>query len=211
MGAPGRLTDRDDPSARDIGGQLSLRIFACLKPVIAAVNGPAVGIGATMLLPMDVRIAAANARFGFVFARRGVVPEAASSWFLPRIVGMSTALDWCYSGELVPAEAARAAGLVSTVCDDGDALISEAIRTARRYYTHSSAVSVALTRQMMWRLSAESTPWTAHAIDSRLMVERGASADARQGIASFLDRRPASFPECVSADMPPTYPWWRDD
>jgi enoyl-CoA hydratase/carnithine racemase len=182
-----------------------LRIFNCRKPVIAAVNGPAVGIGVTMLLPMDVRIASTDARFGFVFSQRGIVPEAASSWFLPRIVGIAQALDWCYSGRVFGADEALKGGLVSRVVAPG-ALIETARAIARSYCERTSAVSVAVIRQMLWRMLGAAHPMEAHRIDSRAMFHRGRGADVKEGIASFLEKRQPRFIDTVSADMP-ELPW----
>ncbi|MDB5679812.1 crotonase/enoyl-CoA hydratase family protein [Sphingomonas bacterium] len=198
--------DYDHPGVRDGGGMLSLRIFQCLKPVIGAINGAAVGIGATMTLPMDFRLAVDTARFGFVFAKRGIVPEAASSWFLPRLVGISTALDWCYSGRLVSAVEAREAGLVRSVHAPGY-LIHAARDLAQQLTAQSAPVSVALTRQMLWRMMGAPSPIDAHRLDSRLVWSRGSSADAREGIASFLEKRAADYPDKVSADLPHFSPW----
>ena len=208
--AQGRHEDAAHVSNRDGGGRVTLRIFRSLKPVIAAVNGPAVGIGATMLLAMDIRLASTTARFGFVFARRGIVPEAASSWFLPRIVGMSQALEWCFTGRVFPAEEALSAGLVRSV-HAPDALLAAAYALAREIADNTAPVSVALTRQMMWRLSAQDDPMAAHRVDSRAIFSRGASPDAAEGVESFLEKRPALFPGKVSADMPAFYPWWEEE
>ena len=194
---------------RDGGGLVALRIYDLRKPVIAAINGPAVGFGATMTLPMDIRIAAATARLGFVFARRGVVPEACSTWFLPRLVGMQRAAEWVYTGRVFSAEEALAGGLVSRVVP-ADALIPTAQALAREIADNTSAVSVALARQMMWKLLGADHPMEGHRLDSRGMDWTGRSADAREGIASFLEKRPPSFPLTVSRDMPPFYPWWTE-
>lgn len=196
-------------AARDGGGRLTLRIFRCLKPVIAAINGPAVGIGATMTLPMDIRLASRDARFGFVFVRRGIVPEAASSWFLPRIVGVSQALEWCYSGRVFPAAEAVEGGLVKALYEP-EALLPAARALARDFVENSAPVSIALTRQMMWRGLGMSDPMDAHRIDSRAILSRGHSADAGEGVASFLEKRPSAFPDRVSADMPDFFPWWNE-
>jgi enoyl-CoA hydratase/carnithine racemase len=204
--ADGRV-DYSDPNARDGGGQVTLRIFKCLKPVIAAVNGPAVGIGVTMQLAMDIRIASEDAKFGFVFSQRGIVPEAASSWFLPRIVGISQALEWCFTGRVFPAQEALAGRLVSKVVP-ADELLPAARNLAREIATKTSAVSVALIRQMMWRLSAADDPMEAHKVDSRGIYARGRSSDVREGVMSFLEKRPAQFKDKVSSDMPDFFPWW---
>jgi enoyl-CoA hydratase/carnithine racemase len=193
--------DYSNDLVRDGGGRVTLRIFECLKPVIAAVNGPAVGIGVTMQLPMDIRIASTDARFGFVFSRRGIVPEAASSWFLPRLVGIAQALDWCYSGRVFGAQEALAGKLVSRVVAP-DELIPAARALARSYIDGTAPVSVALIRQMMWRMLGAGHPMEAHRLDSRAMFHRGRSADVKEGIASFLEKRPARFSEIVSRDLP---------
>jgi enoyl-CoA hydratase/carnithine racemase len=192
---------------RDGGGRVSLRIFDSLKPVIAAINGPAVGIGATMLLPMDIRIASTGARIGFVFTRRGITPEAASSWFLPRLVGVSTALEWCYSGRIFDAPEAKERGLVRSL-HEPDALLAAARALASELTQHSAPVSVALTRQMMWRMMGADHPMAAHEVDSRSIQSRGTSADSREGVGAFLEKREATFPDRVSADLPAFFPWW---
>lgn len=192
---------------RDGGGRVALRIFESLKPVIAAVNGAAVGVGATMQLPMDIRLAAEGARFGFVFARRGIVPEACSSWFLPRTVGISTALEWCLSGRLIPAAEAKERGLVRSV-HPPEALMDAARAIAREIADNAAPVSAALTRQMLWRMLGADHPMEAHKIDSRAIYARGASADAREGVMAFLEKRPAQFPDRVSSGMPDVFPWW---
>ena len=196
-------------SNRDMGGILALRLYNCLKPVIAAVNGPAVGIGATMTLPMDIRLASDSARFGFVFARRGIVPEAASSWFLPRLVGMGQAMEWCCTGRVFDAEEARAGGLVRSVHAAG-ALLDAAHALAREIADNTAPVSIALTRQMMWRMAGAEHPMQAHRIDSRAIAGRSSSADAAEGVASFMEKRPPAFPNRVSRDMPGFFPWWRE-
>jgi enoyl-CoA hydratase/carnithine racemase len=201
--------DYSKESARDGGGKLTLRIFKCLKPVIAAINGPAVGIGATMTLPMDIRLASDAARIGFVFARRGIVPEAASSFFLPRIVGISQALEWCYSGRVFGAEEARAGGLVKAVHATGE-LLPAARAMAREIIDNTAPVSIALIRQMMWRGLGFSHPMEAHRIDSRAILSRGRSADVAEGVSSFLEKRTPHFPDRVSSDMPGYYPWWEE-
>jgi len=202
---PDGKPDLSHENARDGGGRITLRIFNCKKPVIAAVNGPAVGIGATMLLPMDVRIASTEARFGFVFSQRGIVPEAASSWFLPRIVGISQALAWCYSGRVFGAEEALGGRLVSRVVPP-DELITTARALAHSFIDDTAPVSVALIRQMMWRMLAAGHPMEAHRIDSRAMYHRGRSADVKEGIASFLEKRPPRFTDTISAQWP-ELPW----
>jgi enoyl-CoA hydratase/carnithine racemase len=198
-----------DGDPRDSGGRVTLRIFDLKKPIIAAVNGPAVGIGATVQLPMDIRIAADDARFGFVFARRGIVPEAASSWFLPRVVGISQALDWALSGRVFPAQEALAGGLVKSLHPAAD-LLPAARAVARDIAANTSAVSVALIRQMMWKMLGEDHPMAAHRIDSRAVAWTGRHADAKEGVTSFLEKRPARFTLKPSQDMPEFYPWWDD-
>ena len=178
-----------------------------LDTVDTFVDGAAVGIGATMTLPMDARLASETARYGFVFARRGIVPEAASSWFLPRIVGISQALEWCYTGRIFDAEEAKAGGLVRSVHAPSD-LLPAAQALAREIADNTSAISVAMTRAMMWRLMSADHPMEAHKIDSRAIYRLSRGADAKEGIASFLEKRPAAYPGKVSADMPDFYPWW---
>jgi enoyl-CoA hydratase/carnithine racemase len=200
----------DSPAAhRDGGGLVTLRIFELKKPVIAAINGPAVGFGITLTLPMDVRLASSTAKIGFVFARRGVVPEACSTWFLPRLVGMAQAAEWTYTGRVFSAEEARAGGLVSRVLAP-DALLPAARALAREIAEHTSAVSVALVRQMLWRMCGADHPRAAHRIDSLGMWYTGRSADAHEGITSFLEKRPPRFSGRPSKDMPPFFPWWTD-
>ena len=198
-----------DSEHRDGGGLVSLRIYDLKKPVIAAINGPAVGFGITMTLPMDIRIASSAARIGFVFARRGVVPEACSTWFLPRLVGMQRAAEWVYTGRVFDAAEALAGGLVSQVVAP-EALLLTAQALAREIADHTSGVSVALARQMMWKLLGADHPMEGHRLDSRGMDWTGRSADAREGIASFLEKRPPRFPLTPSRDMPPYYPWWTE-
>ncbi len=201
--------DYDHEGVRDSGGRLALRIFACKKPVIGAINGAAVGIGATMQLPMDFRLASESARFGFVFARRGIVPEAASSWFLPRLVGIGQALDWCYSGRVFDAAEALRGGLIRSVHAPGD-LLPAARALAHALTADSAPVSIALTRAMMWRMMAAPHPIEAHRLDSRLVWSRGGSADAREGVSSFLEKRPAHYPDSVANDLPHFSPWLDD-
>jgi enoyl-CoA hydratase/carnithine racemase len=194
---------------RDGGGRVTLRIFDSLKPVIAAVNGAAVGVGATMLLAMDIRLAADTAKFGFVFARRGITPEACSSWFLPRLVGMPTALDWCYSGRVFDAAEARERGLVSAL-HAPDALLAAARALAHSFIDSSAPVSMAMVRRLMWRGLTLSHPMEAHRADSRALRARGASADAQEGIGAFLEKRDAQFPDRVSAGLPEAWPDWTE-
>jgi enoyl-CoA hydratase/carnithine racemase len=196
-----------DERVRDSGGRLTLRIFQCKKPVIGAINGAAVGIGATMQLPMDFRLASDTARFGFVFARRGIVPEAASSWFLPRLVGMSQALEWCMTGRVFNADEALKGGLVRSVHAPTE-LIEAARALAREIADNTAPVSIALTRAMLWRLSAAEHPMAAHEIDSRAIYRRSRSGDAKEGISSFLEKRSPVYPDKVSTDLPDFFPWW---
>jgi len=212
LGAGGKTFDRA-PGAkadehRDGGGRVTLRIFDLKKPVIAAINGPAVGFGITLTLPMDVRIASSAARVGFVFARRGVVPEACSTWFLPRLVGISQAAEWAMTGRVFSAEEALAGRLVSRVVAP-EALLPTAHQLAREIADNTSAVSVALIRQMLWKLLGADHPREAHRLDSLGMFWMGRSPDAREGIEAFIEKRPARFALRPSADMPPFYPWWR--
>ena len=196
-----------DERVRDSGGRLTLRIFQCKKPVVGAINGAAVGIGATMQLPMDFRLASDTARFGFVFARRGIVPEAASSWFLPRLVGMQQALEWCMTGRVFNAAEALQGGLVRSIHAPAD-LMDAARALAREIADNTAPVSIALTRAMLWRLSAAEHPMAAHQIDSRAIYRRSRSGDAKEGISSFLEKRAPVYPDKVSADMPDFFPWW---
>jgi enoyl-CoA hydratase/carnithine racemase len=192
---------------RDGGGRVTLRLFDLKKPVIAAINGPAVGFGVTMTLAMDVRLASTTARFGFVFSRRGVVPEACSTWFLPRIVGIAQAAEWVYTGRVFDANEALRGRLVSRVLDP-EALLPAAHALAREIADNTSAVSVALSRQMMWKLLGADHPMAAHRLDSQGMFWTGRSADAYEGVTSFVEKRPAKFTLKPSTDMPPFYPWW---
>jgi enoyl-CoA hydratase/carnithine racemase len=194
---------------RDGGGLVSLKIYSLKKPVIAAINGAAVGVGITMTLPMDVRIMAEGAKVGFVFARRGIVPEAASSWFLPRLVGIERAAEWVYTGRVFDAAEAHAAGLVSRVLP-ADQVLTAARALAREIADNTSAVSVALARQLMWRMMGASSPLDAHRIDSKSIFFMGRSADAYEGVSAFLEKRPAKFSMRPSSDMPPFYPWWKE-
>ncbi|WP_066608575.1 crotonase/enoyl-CoA hydratase family protein [Sphingobium cupriresistens] len=208
VGADGSI-DWSHPDVRDTGGLVSLRIFNSLKPVIAAINGPAVGVGITMTLPMDIRIAAEGAKIGFVFARRGIVPEAASSWFLPRLVGISKAMEWCATGRVMLADEAQAGGLLRSV-HAPDTLLDVARGIAREIADNTAPVSVSLTRQMLWRGLGFSHPMEAHRIDSRAVYGRGRSADASEGVTSFLEKRTPVYPDSVSQDMPGFYPWWEE-
>jgi enoyl-CoA hydratase/carnithine racemase len=204
-----RNSPEADGEHRDGGGLVALRIYDMKKPAIAAINGPAVGFGITMTLPMDIRIASSSARMGFVFSRRGVVPEACSTWFLPRLVGMQRAAEWVYTGRVFGADEALAGGLVSRVVPP-DALMETALALAREIADNTSAISVALSRQMMWKLLGADHPMEGHRLDSRGMAWTGRSADAREGIAAFLEKRPPRFPLKPSQDMPPFYPWWSE-
>ena len=201
------VDDLSDPRVRDGGGKLTLRLFQSMKPLISACNGAAVGVGATMQLPMDIRLASDTARFGFVFARRGIVPEACSSWFLPKIVGINQALEWCMTGRIFDAQEALRGGLVRSVHPQGE-LIDAARGIAREIADNTSAVSVAMTRAMLWRLPSGDHPMEAHKVDSRAIYRLSKGADAKEGVQSFLEKRPAVFPATVSADMPDFYPWW---
>lgn len=198
----------DAPSSRarrDEGGRVTLRIFRCLKPLIAAVNGPAVGVGVTSILPMDIRLASRAARFGFVFSRRGVVPEACSSWFLPRVVGINRAMEWVATGRVFDAQEALAGGLVSEVLEP-EALLPRAREIAREIAENTSPVSVALARQMMWQMLGAAHPMEAHRLDSAAMDYMGARGDSREGVMSFLEKRRPDFPLRVSTDLPSELP-----
>jgi enoyl-CoA hydratase/carnithine racemase len=188
---------------------VSLRLFESTKPVIAAFNGPAVGVGVTMTLPADVRLASTAARFGFVFARRGIVLEAASSWFLPRVVGISRAMEWAATGRVFGADEALAGGLVRSVHEPDD-LLPAAYALAAEIVDNAAPVSVALTRQLLWRMLGADHPMAAHQVDSRAMLARGRSDDAKEGVGAFLEKRAARFPDRVSTGMPDFYPWWPD-
>jgi enoyl-CoA hydratase/carnithine racemase len=206
---PLRAANRQDSGVqRDGGGMVTLRIFDSLKPVIAAVNGPAVGIGVTMQLAMDFRMASTTARYGFVFARRGINPEAASSWFLPRLVGIQTALEWCYTGRVFPAQEAHEKGLVRSLHEPDD-LLPAARALAREIADNTAPVSVAITRQMIWRMAGADHPMEAHKADSRGIQARGRSADAREGVTSFLEKRQPAYPNKVSSDLPDIWPNWK--
>lgn len=194
---------------RDGGGLVSLRIFDCTKPVIAAINGPAVGVGITMTLPMDIRLVSESAKIGFVFARRGILPEACSSWFLPRLVGISQAAEWCYSGRVFGPQEAKDGRLVRSIHAPDD-LLPAARAIAKEIVDNTAPVSIALTRQMLWRLLGADHPMDAHRVDSRGIAERGRSADAREGVTSFLEKRPPAFPVKVSDGLPDIFPDWEN-
>ncbi|MDA0978125.1 MAG: crotonase/enoyl-CoA hydratase family protein [Proteobacteria bacterium] len=194
---------------RDGGGLLTLRIYECMKPIIAACNGPAVGVGATMQCAMDVRLASEKARYGFVFTKRGIVPEACSSWFLPRIVGINTALEWAYSGRIFDAPEALDRGFVRSVHAEDD-LLPAARALAKEFAEGNSAISVAMVRHMFWKMLGADHPMEAHKIDSRGVYYTGKSADGHEGVQSFLEKRPAEFPGKVSEDMPEFFPWWEE-
>ncbi len=194
---------------RDGGGTVSLRIFDSKKPVIGAINGAAVGVGVTMTLPMDIRLASTAAKFGFVFSRRGIVPEAASSWYLPRLVGISQAMEWVASGEVFPAEEAMAGGLIRSVYEPDD-LLPAAYALARTLTESSSAVSIAVARKMMWRMLGADHPMAAHKVDSRGILERGRSEDVKEGITSFFEKRAPQFPDKVSDGLGTIFSDWDD-
>ena len=194
---------------RDGGGTVSLRIYESKKPVIGAINGAAVGVGVTMTLPMDIRLASTSSKFGFVFSRRGIVPEAASSWFLPRLVGISQAMEWVASGEVFPAEDALAGGLVRSVHEPDD-LLPAAYALARRLTESSSPVSIAVARKMMWRMLGADHPMEAHKVDSRGILERGRSEDVKEGINSFFEKRAPQFPDKVSDGLGTIFSDWED-
>ena len=192
----------------DGGGVLTLRLFDCLKPIISACNGPAVGVGATMQCAMDIRLASEHARYGFVFSKRGVVPEACSSWFLPRAVGISTALEWAFSGRVFDATEALEKGFVRSIHNAGD-LLPAARLLAREFADQTSSISVAMIRQMLWKMLGADHPMEAHKVDSRGIFYTGKSADAIEGVESFLEKRAPEFPDKVSTDMPDFFPWWQ--
>jgi enoyl-CoA hydratase/carnithine racemase len=210
LGAGGETFDArargvEEDTPRDTGGIVSLRIFDSRKPVIAAINGPAVGVGVTMTLPMDVRLVADGAKLGFVFARRGIVPEAASSWFLPRVVGISQAMEWCATGRVFDAQEALAGGLVRSV-HAPDELLGAARALAAEIAENTAPVSVALTRRLLWTMLGAAHPMEAHRADSRAMFSRGQSADAREGVTAFLEKRDAQFSDRVSEGLPDVFP-----
>ena len=196
----------DSEFMRDAGGILNLKIYNSLKPVIAACNGDAVGIGATMQLPADIRIASKNSRFGFVFAKRGIVPDGCASWFLPKIIGIPMALELCYSGKIINSTEANRIGLVNYLVEEDD-LIVKAIKISNMLCDSTAPISVAMTRHMLWSLSAEDNPENAHIIESKLINSRGASDDAKEGVMSFLEKRSANFKNKISSDLPNDFPW----
>ncbi len=204
-----RKRDTAGAAGRDNGGRFTLRVFQSTKPVIAAINGPAVGVGATMTLPMDVRLAADDARMGFVFARRGIIPEACSSWFLPRVVGISRAMEWVATGRVFSAQEGLEGGLIRSL-HPKEELLGAAHALAREIADNTAPVSVALARQLMWRMLGAEHPMVAHRADSRGMVARGQSADAVEGVTSFLEKRSAHFPDRVSDGLPEIMPWWSE-
>jgi enoyl-CoA hydratase/carnithine racemase len=206
-GGEGKAARTREGVQRDGGGLLTLRIYDSLKPVIAAVNGPAVGVGVTMQLAMDIRLASTEARFGLVFARRGLNPEAASSWFLPKLVGVQTALEWCYTGRVFPAQEAFDKGLVRSLHAPDD-LLPAARALAREIADNTAPVSIALTRQLIWRNAGASHPMDAHMSDSRGIQARGKMGDAKEGVVSFLEKRPANYPDKVSSDLPDIWDHW---
>lgn len=194
---------------RDGGGLVSLRIFNSKKPVIGVINGPAVGVGVTMTLPMDFRLASDTAKFGFVFAKRGIVPEACSSYFLPRLVGISQATEWVYTGRVFGADEALSGGLIRSV-HSGDDLMKAAREIAREIADNTAPVSVAMSRRMLWQMLGASHPMEAHRADSRGIMERGRSADSKEGVVSFLEKRPAVYPDKVSDGLPDIFPQWQE-
>ena len=198
-----------DDFRRDSGGILTLRMYKFLKPIIFACNGPAVGIGASMQLPGDIRIASEDARFGFVFNNRGIVPDACSSWFLPKIVGISKALDLTFSGRIIESQEALDISLISSI-HKPENLMADAINIAQELVKKSAPISIAITRQMLWRSFGQSDPYDAHIIESKAMDSRGASDDAKEGVNSFLEKRSANFVNKINSDMPNFFPWWED-
>jgi enoyl-CoA hydratase/carnithine racemase len=202
----GTRGERFDPDEQGRGGPIVLRIHRCNKPVIGAINGPAVGVGASMILPMDARLASTDARFGYVFTRRGLIPDGVSGWFLPRLVGMGAAAEWCYSGRLFDADEAQRAGLVRAV-HAPDELLEAAHALAHDMTDHSSPVAVAVTRRLLWHLQSERDPVTAYDVESALSNWLGRQPDAAEGIAAFLEKRPPDFPLQVSRDLPPFPPF----
>ncbi|WOJ95981.1 crotonase/enoyl-CoA hydratase family protein [Congregibacter brevis] len=202
-------TDYSHESVRDGGGFITLRLYQCKKPVIAAINGACVGAGASMIVAMDIRLASEKAKFGYVFARRGIVPESASAWFLPQIVGRAQALEWCMTGRVFTAGEALAGGLVRSI-HPADELLQAARELAMEIIENTAPVSVALTRHMLWRLPSADHPMAAHQIDSRGVFSRSKSTDAAEGVSSFLEKRAPQYPNAVSTDMPDFFPWWEE-
>jgi enoyl-CoA hydratase/carnithine racemase len=196
----------DGPVPRDTGGELVLRIFRSLKPVIAAINGPAVGVGASMTLPMDIRVLVEGAKVGFVYAARGIVPDGAASWFLPRIVGISQALEWCLTGRVFPATEALEGGLVRSL-HPADEVLSVATGLAREIATNVAPVSAVITRQLLWQMLGAGHPMDAHRIDSRAIYDTGRMADAAEGVTAFLEKRPARWSLTPNNDLPDWFPW----
>lgn len=219
LSAGGATFDRTNPQAlereegkvgdiyRDGGGRVTLRMYDSLKPIIGAINGPAVGVGVTMQLPMDIRLASTEAKFGFVFARRGITPEACSSWFLPRLVGMQTALEWCFTGRVFGAQEAFERGLVRSLHAPED-LLPAARALAREIADNAAPVSVALSRQLLWRMAGADHPMEAHKADSRAIQSRGSAGDAKEGVSAFLEKRQPAYPDKVSTDLPDIWPEW---
>ncbi len=205
---PADVAGEDPEKLRDLGGRLALTIYDCKKPVIAAINGAAVGVGITMTLPMDFRIASTEARCGFVFTRLGIVPEACSSWFLPRLVGISQALEWVYSGRVFDSHEAKRGGLVRSLHEPDD-LLTAARELAVQCTASSSPVAMALARQMIWKMAGADHPMEAHRVDSRAMFHTSMN-EGKEGIAAFLEKRPAEFSARPSTEMPPFYPWWTE-
>jgi len=200
---------QDIEAHRDGGGLVTLRIFDMRKPVIAAINGPAVGVGITMTLPMDIRLAVADAKIGFVFARRGLVPEACSSWFLPRVVGIGKAAEWVYTGRVFTAQEGKDAGLIHYLCAP-DELLPKAREIAGEIADNTSAISVALSRNMLWKMLGADHPMEAHKVDSKGIFSLGQSKEVAEGVTSFLEKRPPKFPGKPSTDMPDFFPWWKE-
>jgi enoyl-CoA hydratase/carnithine racemase len=205
--AEGSVAFQAPGQPRQAGGGFVEAIFNCRKPSIAAINGAAVGVGATLTLPMDIRIASSAAKIGFIFARRGLVPEAGSAWFLPRLVGLPQALRWCLTGALITAEGAKAGGLLAEVVGP-EAVLARAREIALEIAENTAPVSIALARQMLWRFAGAPDPFDLLKVDGPLSMQLGAGPDVREGVGAFLEKRPPRFPGRVSSDMPPAYPWW---
>ncbi len=199
----------DWSKVRDVGGMLALRFFESTKPIIAAINGPAVGVGITMTLPMDIRLASEDAKMGFVFVRRGIIPDGCASWFLPKLVGVGQSMEWFLSGKIFSADEAKERGLVRDIYPRGQ-LLDEARKTALEIAENTSAVSVALTRQLIWRMAGADHPIEAHKVETRGFYYAGKSEDAKEGIMSFVEKRKPRFTDSPVKDMPPFYPWWKE-